>query len=447
MTSSDTPVSPRRPARAPGRTDGEVAAVISEIARVLKSREYEISVGMSALMAREIDHLDDDPRLVDMLNASVAGNVAAVIDILINDIPVERLQPAAAAVEYALRLAQRDVPSHSLVRAYHMGQNEMLRICYIELDRGALPASLALAVVERLTEIIYSYIDWITGYVFEAYEAEHRRWLDTPGSVRSSTVHYVLSAGDPDTSAFEQEAGYSLDREHLALILWREGHDQTSALDLLETRVRAVGPLLRTGGPAIVTAIDRRTVWAWLPFGRRVSVADATELRSNIDLSDGVRLTVGLPGYGLPGFRRSHLQARAAYFVATVPGAPDLSSTVGFADPGVAVTSLLATDLDATRAWVQEVLGDLAEDTAQAATLRRTLGTFYATGENHVQTAQTLTLHRNTVKYRIDKAIEVARTSAVPHDRLDVGLALQACLLLGGSVLRRASETSARPSG
>ncbi|WP_328396336.1 PucR family transcriptional regulator [Nocardia sp. NBC_00416] len=377
---------------------------------MLKSREDEISSGMSALMARDIDHLDDDPRLLDMLEASVAGNVATVIDVLINDIPIERLEPDPAAVEYALRLAQREVPVNSLVRAYHMGQQEMLRICYGELDRGELPAPLALAVVERLTEIIYGYIDWITGYVFDAYEAERTRWVDTRGSVRSSTVHSVLSADNPDISAFEHETGYPLGREHLALILWREGPEQASALDLLETRVRAIGPLLHTDGPAIVTAIDRRTVWAWLPFGRRPT-ADVTEIRSTCDLSEGVRLAVGLPGHGPAGFRRSHLQARAAYFVATVPGAPDLSSAVGFADPGVGVISLLATDLDATRSWVQEVLGDLAEDTAQAATLRHTLSTYYATGDNHVQTAQTLTLHRNTVKYRIAKAVEVTRTS------------------------------------
>lgn len=286
MTSSHMPAAPRRPDRTPGTTDRDVVAVIAKIARLLKSREDEISSGMSALMARDIDHLDDDPRLLDMLEASVAGNVATVIDVLINDIPIERLEPDPAAVEYALRLAQREVPVNSLVRAYHMGQQEMLRICYGELDRGELPAPLALAVVERLTEIIYGYIDWITGYVFDAYEAERTRWVDTRGSVRSSTVHSVLSADNPDISAFEHETGYPLGREHLALILWREGPEQASALDLLETRVRAIGPLLHTDGPAIVTAIDRRTVWAWLPFGRRPT-ADVTEIRSTCDLSEG----------------------------------------------------------------------------------------------------------------------------------------------------------------
>ncbi len=391
-------------------------------------------------MAREIDHLDDDLRLVEMLEASVHGNVSTVIDVLINDIPVEHLQPTTAAVEYALRLAQREVPSNSLVRAYHMGQHEMLRICYGELDRSEVPASLALAVIKRLTEIIYSYIDWITGYVFEAYEAERARWMNARGSVRYSTVHEVLSGDRPDTAVFEHETGYRLSQEHLALILWREGPEAASTLTLLDSRVRAIGLSLPSDGSPIITAIDRRTVWAWLPFARRRSVAAASELRAKINLSEGVRLAVGLPSYGLAGFRRSHQQARAAYSVATVPGAPSPSSSVGFGDPGVAVISLLTKDLDATRAWVREVLGDLAEDTEQAATLRQTLSVYYATGQSHVQTAQTLILHRNTVKYRITKAVQ-ATTGPGPRDKLDIALALQACRLLGTSVLRRPAES------
>jgi hypothetical protein len=443
MTLSRIPAEQRRPTRIP-TADAEVVGVIAQVARTLKSREHEISAGMSALMAHEIDHLDDDPGLAEMLESSVRGNVATVIDVLVNDIPVDHLQPTTAAVEYALRLAQRDVPANSLVRAYHMGQHEMLRICYTELDRRELPASLALAAVKRLTEIIYSYIDWITRYVFDAYEAERTRWMNARGSVRSSIVHKALS-GDrpPDTAAFEHETGYRLNQAHLALILWREGPEQTSTLNLLDSQVRAISLSLNTDGPPIVTAIDRRTVWAWLPFGRRSPVTDTTELRAGTRLSEGIRLAAGLPGHGPGGFRRSHQQARAAYFIATVPGAPNSYPGISFGDPGVAVVSLLAKDLEAIRVWVREVLGELAEDSDQATTLRHTMSTYYATGESHVQTAQALTLHRNTVKYRVTKAVEMTRTtSAGPHDKLDIALALQACRLLGASVLRGASEVS-----
>ncbi|WP_406280305.1 helix-turn-helix domain-containing protein [Nocardia sp. NBC_00881] len=422
--------------RASAATDTEVVMAIAHIGRELKSREREITEGMTALMAREIDHLDDDPQLVEMLEASVHGNVATVIHVLINDIPVDHLQPTTAAVEYARRLAQRDVPSNSLVRAYHMGQHAMLRICHDEIAGRGLPAPLTLAVIKRLTEIIYSYVDWITLYVFDAYEAERTRWMNARGSVRSATLHAVLSADRPDTSTFETETGYRLMQTHLALILWRPGPEQPSTLNMLDTQARAIAKALHTNGPPIVTAIDRRTVWAWLPFGRCHPATDTTKLRAVVDLTDGTRLAVGLPSHGLEGFRRSHQQAGAAYFIATVPGASSPHPVIGFGDPGVAAVSLLAKDLGSTRAWVREVLGELAEDTDQAATLRLTLSTYYAKGESHVHTAQSLTVHRNTVKYRITKAI-AATSSAAPSDKLDIALALQVCRLLGAGVLRR----------
>jgi hypothetical protein len=417
----------------------DAVAVIADIARTLKSREREISQAMSAMIAREVDHLDNDPQLMEMFEASVHGNLATLLHVLADDIPVDRLQPTTAAVENASRLAQREVPSHSLVRAYHMGQNYMLRICHDEIDRRRLPAPLALAVVKRLTEIIYTYVEWITLYVLAAYEAERSRWVNARGSVHSSTVHAVLSEDTADTTAFETETGYRLDQTHLALILWRPGHEKPSTWKFLDAQARTLARGLRAESPALVTAIDRHTAWAWVPFGHRHPVIDTTELHAMVDPADGVRLTVGLPGHALGGFRRSHRQAIAAYFVASISGISSSHMIVGFGDPGVAVISLLAKDLDSTRAWVREVLGELAFDTDQAATLRRTLSTYYTTSESHVRTAQILTLHRNTVKYRVTKAIEATRVGTAPHDKLDIALALQVCRFLGATVLRRPS--------
>lgn len=430
---------PRRLSRVPAMADGEVVAVVADIARSLRAREADITRSMSALLAREIDHLDDDPQLIGMLEASVHGNIATILHVLANDIPVDHLQPTTAAVEYALRLAQREVPSNSLVRAYHMGQNDMMRICYEELHRRELPAPLALSVIKHLSEVLYSYIDWITLYVFDAYEAERGRWMNARGSVHSSTIHALLASDTPDTTAFESETQYRLDQTHLALILWHVGADHPSTLTVLDNHARSIARALTTDTAPIITAIDRRTAWAWLPFGRRRTGLDTADL-DKVELDAGVRIAVGLPGNGLNGFRRSHQQAAAAYFVATVPGSPSARPIVGFGDPGVAVVSLLAKDLDSTRAWVHEVLGELAQDTKQAAVLRETLSTYYATGESHLHTAQQLTLHRNTVKYRINKALNATRSGGGNHrDKLDIALALQVCRFLGASIVRPAT--------
>ncbi|MDN5757350.1 MAG: helix-turn-helix domain-containing protein [Tomitella sp.] len=412
--------------------DTEVLAVVADIARTLSDRESEIVRGMTALLAHEIDELDDDPILVALLESSVHSNVSTIIHVLANDIPVDHLQPTTAAVEYALRLAQRDVPSNSLVRAYHMGQNDMMRLCFDEVQHLTVGPPLALAVLKHISDVVYSYIDWITLFVFDAYEEERCRWIGARGNVHSSAIHTLLAATDETTDAFEREPGYVVEQMHLALILWSTAPDSATTLNVLDTTARKTASRLRAAGPPIITAIDRRTVWAWIPFGVRRTVFDTAELSRSVDLDAVTRLAFGLPASGIQGFRRTHEQARAAYSVATVPDTPT-RSIIGFGDKGVAVVSLLAQDLDSTKSWVWEVLGTLAEDTENAAMLRTTLSTYFATSESHLHTAQQLNLHRNTVKYRINKALA---SHSASQDKLDLALALRVCEFLGARVLK-----------
>ncbi|MEU4311021.1 helix-turn-helix domain-containing protein [Nocardia sp. NPDC024068] len=437
MTASELPPA-ARPDPEPGPVTDRASALALEIGAGLRARESEIAAGMARRILHEINYTRADPRLSDLRSASIHANVTTMIEVLANDIPVANLQPPMAAVEYARRMAQREFPSNLLVRAYHMGQNTMMRMCYDAVAQRGLPAALGLAVLQRLTEYVYAYTDWIIEYVLETYETERMRWTNARGTVHSSTVQALLSPRTPDPAGFETDTGYRLDPTHLAVILWSTSSDEVGTLARLDSGARRMAHALQADGPPLLTAVDRRTLWAWFPFRRQPAI-DADALRSEAGLSAEVRLAVGLPGRGLDGFRRSHRQATAAYFVATLPESPAGNPAIGFGDPGVAVVSLLARDLDSTREWVREVLGTLADDTDQAATLRETLSTFYETGESHVHTAQQMTLHRNTVKYRITKAVEATRSNGAGHEKLDIALALRICRFLGRSVLRTPS--------
>ncbi|MGI5219364.1 PucR family transcriptional regulator [Nocardia sp. CA-290969] len=418
-----------------GLSADRISAEIVRFGTDLRAREHEIAAKLTGRITQEVDYGCNDPQLAELRVASGHANVATMIEILANDIPAHRLQPPIAALEYARRAAQREIPSHFLVRSYHMGQNLMMRICHDEIGRRNLSVDLGLAVIKRLTDIVHSYADWITQYVFETYEAERKRWLNVQGNVHASTVHTLLTAVAPDQVGFESETGYRLDRTHLALIGWYTGKDETEALAVLDTGITAAARALTSDGPPLSTAIDRHTMWAWCAIdgGPADGFQDSSVATG---LPPGMQLAIGLPGYGVDGFRRSHQQASAAYLVATVPDRPSDHRVTRFGDPGVAVVSLLAKDLAATCEWVQETLGELAENTEQAAMLRDTLRTFYETGESHVHTAQKMTLHRNTVKYRVTKALAATGTGAVSRESLDIALALRICRFLGAKVLR-----------
>lgn len=415
----------------PPTVDAEVRRVVAELARRFDEQERDITRVMSTIMAREIAQLDEDPLLVELLEASVHGNITTIIHVFANDIPVEHVQPTTAAVEYALRLAQRDISSYSLVRAYHLGQNEFMRLCLDEVRSLELPPEVALGVVEHVSGVVSRYIDRITLHVFDAYEQERQRWSAVSGNVHSVLIHGLVDGSDVDVPAFEAETRYRLDRQHVALIAWSVAQSADGALSPLDGLVRAVAKEFGCVSSPLLTAIDRRTVWAWLPFARR-PVIDTAALTAVV-AGSAVRVAMGLPGQGPAGFRRSHEQARAAYSIATNTATRPV---VGYGDRGVAVVSLLASNLDATRAWVREVLGPLADDTEQAAMLRVTLSTYFATGESHLHTAERLNLHRNTVKYRINKALGDPTRAPATHDKLDIALALQVCEFLGAAVLR-----------
>ncbi|ANY21747.1 PucR family transcriptional regulator [Gordonia terrae] len=421
-----------RLAGVPAAAGSELLEQAAVIAKTLQENVSDIVSELSAMMAREIDQLDTDPKLVELLEASVHGNVSTIIHVLANDIPIEHLQPTTAAVEYALRLAQRDVPSNSLVRAYHLGQNSVMRQCYRLVEDLDLDAGQSMALTRHISDVLSGYIDWISLYVFEAYEDERRRWLGVEGNVQSAAIHSFLDSAEPDERAFESETGYPLDRRHVALILW-SSDDEPRELVTLTHAARELGTRLGGGAPPIVTAIDRSTVWAWIPLVGRDITDDSSVVTVRSTVPAGIRVAVGLPASGARGFRRTHEQARAAYSVATMPGGT-ADRVIGFGDRGVAVVSLLARDLESTRAWVREVLGGLAEDTSTANMLRETLSVYFATKESHLHTAERLNLHRNTVKYRVGKALAEVPSD---RDRLDLALALTVCEFLGPVMFTR----------
>ena len=74
-----------RLARVPATAAADVLVASAGIARSLAARESDIVRSMTSLLAHDIDQLDEDPVLVELLEASVHGNVSTIIHVLAND--------------------------------------------------------------------------------------------------------------------------------------------------------------------------------------------------------------------------------------------------------------------------------------------------------------------------------------------------------------------------
>lgn len=416
-----------------GVYDGpEVLDLVAKTSDRLNARQGDVTHAMSELLAN-IAYLDEDRRLRDLLEASVEGNVKTIFHILSNHISTDNLQPTTAAVEYALRLAQRGIPANSLIRAYHMGQDNLLAEFFAEVQRLECDSELKLKVVHYISGVLYRYIDWICLYLLEIYEQEKQRWSTASGNVHSSLIHKLVAGETAGATSFVAETGYSLNQFHVAAVLWVPGNSPSSdEVMVLERCVRDLAARTGSSSPPIFTAVDRNTAWAWFPRSTNEAPIDMDTVRE-VTAKGPVRIALGLPTRGVTGFRRSHQQAAAARVV-TLGSSSDAAQAVSYGDQGVAIVSVLARDLESTATWVREVLGPLARNAEGATRLRETLHTFLSTGGSYTETAALLNLHRNSVKYRVEKASE-ERGRPLGVDRLDVELALQVCHFLGEAVL------------
>jgi DNA-binding PucR family transcriptional regulator len=403
----------------------------------LIARQAEVTRSVQHRLASDITELRGDPAIIDLLGASVAGNVDTIFRALQHDISLENIAPPTAALEYARRLAQRGVPMNALVRAYRIGHALVLDMAAEELNSADLTPQTSLAVLERITSVTFRYIDWISQQVVAVYEDERDRWLANRNSTRTLRIREVLSGNDSDQDAISAAIRYPMRRHHLALVLWwpsdtKQDTAHDDALAKLEQFLRALAEFVGTQSSPLFVAADQHSGWGWLPLSSATASDASTRIRQFTEARrDAPAIALGTPSPGVDGFRQSHRQALRAHGVAVTA---NLGGVTAADSPGLVAAALIGENQKDAREFVQAVLGPLAEPTAGDARLRDTLRVFLRHGGSYTAAADELVVHFNTVKYRVGRALE-RRGRPLGDDRLDVELALLLCHWYASAVL------------
>ena len=410
-----------------------VAKLVASVGAALNADLAGLTQQIHRRLSTEIEELRGDERILQLLGSSIEGNVDTILHMFQHDIGIDRVEPPSAAVEYARRLAQRGVPVNALVRAYRLGQDTLLRRSLGEVRRQGGDPEVASLAAQRIVEITFLYIDWMSQRVVISYENERDRWLQNRSAVRAARTRELLAGNSVDMAAAEAALGYGLAQHHLGIVIWTRaetaGEDKLSPL---ERFVISLGERVSCPGRPLFVPCDDSSAWAWLPIGRRADI-EPEVIREAADSGGRVMVAVGEPAQGIDGFRITHTQAVQTQAVALLGGAYAPQVTM-FGQVGVA--ALLSADIEAARVWVSQVLGRLATDDDHCARLRETLRVFLATGGSYTASATQLAMHKNSVKYRVEKAGQ-ERGRPIGGDRLDVELALHACHWLGHAVLSR----------
>jgi hypothetical protein len=155
------------------------------------------------------------------VDAGVEGDVTTALYALGHDTPVECVRAPTAALEQARRIALQGHPVSVLVRIYRLGRRSFTRLALSELQRIDGPPHARVTVVERITETLFAYVDWMSQQIVEVYEEERERWLETRNSMRALRVREVLAGRESvDIDSAITAIRYPLRWHHVALLVW-----------------------------------------------------------------------------------------------------------------------------------------------------------------------------------------------------------------------------------
>jgi len=395
------------------------------------------------MMRTEIQGLDYDARMIDLWRASVTENFVAAVNYLARDEPTSLLEAPAAALAYARAAAQRDIALAPLVRAHRLGHARFVEVAMPYVS-GLAPEQQVPTIIELVNRSA-GVIDMVADQMIVAYEEEHDRWLSRRSGLQQRWISEVLAGTPIDVPSAEKALRYPLEGRHIAAVGWVDASVPTADVVALIDQLRSlVAAELGAVSSSLLAPTDEREVRLWFPLGRADNewTPDQSRLHATFE-SAGIRarLAFGRVETGLRGFRASLQQAELAKAVALAGEGRRRERVVFYGD--VAPIALMASDGKELGRFVTGVLGDLGVDDERNEWLRQTLREFLARNRSYVATADAMTLHRNTIQYRVTQAMELCGQDFDDPDAVfRVQTALEVCRWMAPGVLRAAKPTA-----
>ena len=345
----------------------------------------------SAIIAEMPDFSGGEEAFQTLRMGTESSTIQAMLRLVSNDLP------AAKASEEALEgdrdFARRRIPLDHVLRGIRLGHSIMSR-ALLEAASTTVGEPMRTAEMKRSSEVLFAYIDDFASSMATEYLAEHDRWVTSAAAERAELVRSILDGNPVSAPKASATLGYPLDRHHLALVVWRDPSSLETASDLQ----RVASRLLEGSGcsATLVVPFGASSVWVWSSWRSR------TVQRPSLAAPDalGVHVAVGTLATGIDGFRQSHHEAAQAAELMR-RGAPAPGRLTWYSD--VELTVLLSRDPALARAFVSRELGPLAQNTQQAAELRKTVAAYLACDRSLARAAEILHVARNTVAYRVKK--------------------------------------------
>lgn len=313
---------------------------------------------------------------------------------------------------------ERQVGLGAVLRSYRLSHEMVWRWLFERITAACDDAAEQAVALDLATTWLFAFIDGSVAQAATRYEAEREAWLRSAAAARAEAIVAILDGRERSQQRASTRLRYELNRHHLGVIAWgTEAAPDEPGHGAVDDVVAEVAHLV--GADATLThLLGPRTQAAWLTRATPLSEASLQAVQA---LSPAhVRLALGEPAHGLEGFRRTHIEAGHARRVAMLTE-PRTPSVTRYQD--IAVTSLGTVDTEQAHTFVTRVLGPLAADDEATFRLAMTLATYLDENRSLTRTAERLTVHPNTVTYRVRQARQILGRGA-EDDSLDLRVAL-----------------------
>jgi hypothetical protein len=359
----------------------------------------EVGQDIAERISRKVPVLGDGAPPLDAIRRATTATVFRAL-MLVAGLGESETSLASAEVEDIARdFARRGMELDNLLRTIRVGY-AVLAAALLDGATRVIPPSESGGELRRISLLLFEVLDDFTGVAAAAFLEEQSAWAAGVSAARLDLAAKIIAADPIEPAHAEQILGYPLGGHHVAIIAWSGPH---SSHDLRAV----VDPVLRHWGPptaSLVIPVGLQAIWAW----GAVTPDPTRALTSSLPDFGDTFVVAGQLGSGMDGFRRSHLEARAVERVVRLRSGHTPTTT---AHEHIALEVLLLADPEAAVQFASRLLGPLAGDDPRMADLRATLRLYLDMDHSLAKVAAAEHISKNTVTYRVQKALSLCTPS------------------------------------
>ncbi len=361
----------------------------------------EITELFNAAIEQALPELARDPELSGELAVSTRAQVRAFTVWMSHGAHDQPSIPAQSR-SLAQTLARRGMDAEVLAEIHRATQHALLRYLTTQSDRLA-DRDQRVAQLVLFIEQALRWLNTSVNLLVRVHQEERERMFAGDVARRAALVRSILFGEPVDAAAASRALGYPMSGHHTALVI---GTDDRSAATGADTQLTAAARTFAAHldvAHLLTVPSGAHGTWAWLGSSRPIDAARLTTVIDSHPEVAAIRTGIGITGHGLPGFIRSHREAVAAQQISLATGqGPAISH---YAD--VELRYLVSADREAYAAFRSRTLAGLDGADAGSGRLRETLRTYIRCGRSREATAAALDVHKNTVRYRLDRIREL----------------------------------------